>query len=56
MLLQAGFAATVDDARDEVKAVAHWVAPQPGGRAAVRALAEFILRAKGADPETMVLG
>lgn len=52
----AGFAATVADARDEVKAAAHWVAPQPGGQAAVRALAEFILRAQGADPAAMVHG
>ena len=47
MLAQAGLAATVADARDEVKNVAHWIAPQPGGRGAVRALAEFILQAKG---------
>ena len=47
VLAQAGLAATVADARDEVKNVAHWIAPQPGGRGAVRALAEFILRAKG---------
>ncbi len=47
VLAQAGFAATVADARDEVKSVAHWIAAQPGGRGAVRALAEFILHAKG---------
>ena len=47
VLRTAGLAATVADARDEVKKVAHWVAPQDGGRGAVRALAEFILRAKG---------
>ena len=47
VLAQAGFAATVADARNEVKSVAHWIAPQPGGRGAVRALAEFILQAKG---------
>jgi 3-deoxy-D-manno-octulosonate 8-phosphate phosphatase (KDO 8-P phosphatase) len=47
VLRRAGFAATVADARDEVKSVAHWIASQPGGRGAVRALAEFILRAKG---------
>lgn len=52
----AGFAATVDDACEEVKTVAHWVAPQPGGRAAVRACAEFILRAKGVDFASMVHG
>jgi 3-deoxy-D-manno-octulosonate 8-phosphate phosphatase KdsC-like HAD superfamily phosphatase len=47
VLREAGFAATVADARDEVKAVAHWVTLQPGGRGAVRALAEFVLRSKG---------
>ena len=47
VLAQAGLAATVADARDEVKNAAHWIAPQPGGRGAVRAFAEFILRAKG---------
>ena len=47
VLKRAGLAATVADARDEVKAASHWITPQPGGRGAVRALAEFILRAKG---------
>jgi len=47
VLRQAGFAATVADARDEVKASAHWISSQPGGRGAVRALAEFVLAAKG---------
>ena len=47
VLARAGFAATVADARDEVKNAAHWMAPQAGGRGAVRAFAEFILRAKG---------
>jgi 3-deoxy-D-manno-octulosonate 8-phosphate phosphatase (KDO 8-P phosphatase) len=56
VLQHAGFAATVDDARAEVRAVAHWIAPQPGGRAAVRAIAEFILRAKGIDFAEMVHG
>jgi 3-deoxy-D-manno-octulosonate 8-phosphate phosphatase (KDO 8-P phosphatase) len=54
VLRLAGFAATVADARDEVKAAAHFIAPQPGGRAAVRAIAEFVLRAKGVSLETMV--
>ena len=49
VLAQAGFAATVADARDEVKSAAHWIAGQAGGRGAVRAFAEFILRAKGVD-------
>lgn len=47
VLAQAGLAATVADARDEVKRAAHWIAPERGGRGAVRALAEFILRAQG---------
>jgi 3-deoxy-D-manno-octulosonate 8-phosphate phosphatase (KDO 8-P phosphatase) len=47
VLRRAGFAATVADACDEAKALAHWIAPQPGGRGAVRAVAEFILRAQG---------
>ena len=47
VLAQAGFAATVADARDEVKSAAHWIAEQAGGRGAVRAFAEFILRSKG---------
>ena len=47
VLAQAGFAATVTDARDDVKSAVHWIAEQAGGRGAVRAFAEFILRAKG---------
>lgn len=56
VLATAGLAATVADARDEVKAVAHWVTPQPGGRGAVRALAEFILRAQGVSFAAMTRG
>jgi len=55
-LQRVGFAATVQDAREEIKAIAHWVAPEPGGRAAVRAIAEFILRAQGVDCTAMVKG
>ncbi len=47
MLAQAGFAAAVADAAPEVRRVAHWVSQAPGGRGAVRELAEFILRAQG---------
>ncbi len=46
-LQQVGFAATVADGCEEAKALAHWIAPAPGGRGAVRQLAEFILRAQG---------
>ncbi len=52
----AGFAATVADGCEAAKAAAHWTSSQDGGRGAVRALAEFILRAKGIDPQTMVQG
>jgi 3-deoxy-D-manno-octulosonate 8-phosphate phosphatase (KDO 8-P phosphatase) len=52
----AGFAATVADACEAVKAAAHWISPRDGGRGAVRALAEFILRAKGIDVHSMVRG
>ncbi len=52
----AGFAVTVADGSDAAKSAAHWIAPLPGGRGAVRALAEFILCAKGIDPQMMVQG
>lgn len=53
VLARAGFAATVADAADEVKAIAHWIAPHPGGRGAVRALAEFVVRAQGKFDELL---
>jgi 3-deoxy-D-manno-octulosonate 8-phosphate phosphatase (KDO 8-P phosphatase) len=56
VLVQAGLAATVADARIEVKNAAHWIAPQAGGRGAVRALAEFILQAKGIAYAEMTQG
>jgi 3-deoxy-D-manno-octulosonate 8-phosphate phosphatase (KDO 8-P phosphatase) len=46
-LAQAGFAAAVSDASPEVRRIAHWISEAPGGRGAVRELAEFILRAQG---------
>ena len=52
----AGFAVTVADACDAAKSAAHWITLQPGGRGAVRALAEFILVAKGVDITSMVRG
>ena len=52
----AGFAVTVADACDAAKSAAHWITPQPGGRGAVRALAEFVLVAKGAGIHSMVRG
>jgi len=47
VLAQVGLAATVADASDAVRALAHWVAPARGGRGAVRQLAEFLLRSQG---------
>jgi 3-deoxy-D-manno-octulosonate 8-phosphate phosphatase (KDO 8-P phosphatase) len=52
----AGFAVTVADGCEAAKAIAHWITPQRGGRGAVRALAEFILRAKGMDVQATVQG
>ena len=42
-----GFAAAPADAEPAVIACAHWVAPRPGGKGAMRDIAEFILRAQG---------
>jgi 3-deoxy-D-manno-octulosonate 8-phosphate phosphatase (KDO 8-P phosphatase) len=52
-LAQAGFAATVADAAPEVRRIAHWTSAAPGGRGAVRELAEFILRAQGRFDELL---
>ncbi|MEG2154674.1 MAG: HAD hydrolase family protein [Burkholderiaceae bacterium] len=53
VLKMVGFAAAPADATDEVLAVAHWVSPRDGGRAAVRSTAEFILRAQGKWESTL---
>jgi len=47
VLARVGFAATVADAAPEVREAAHWVAGCPGGRGAVRELAQFLLHAQG---------
>ena len=52
-LAQAGFAATVADAAPEVRRAAHWISAAPGGRGAVRELAEFVLRAQGRFDELL---
>lgn len=44
----AGLAACVADATGEVQARADWIAPEAGGRGAVRALAEYLLKSRGA--------
>ncbi|MGA2787631.1 MAG: HAD hydrolase family protein [Verrucomicrobiota bacterium] len=46
-LKRAGFAVAVGDARPEVKAAAHHVTGAPGGRGAVREVAEMLLKAQG---------
>jgi 3-deoxy-D-manno-octulosonate 8-phosphate phosphatase (KDO 8-P phosphatase) len=45
-LARAGLAVAVADARPDVKAAAHYVTRAPGGRGAVREVAEMILRAQ----------
>lgn len=47
LLRRVGLSAAPADACREVRAVAHFVATQPGGRGAVRELCELILSAKG---------
>ena len=46
-LNRAGFAVAVGDARPEVKSAAHLVTRAPGGRGAVREVAEMLLKAQG---------
>jgi 3-deoxy-D-manno-octulosonate 8-phosphate phosphatase (KDO 8-P phosphatase) len=46
-LKRTGFAVAVGDARPEVKAAAHFVTGAPGGRGAVREVAEMLLKAQG---------
>ena len=50
MLRAVGFAIAPADADDRVQAVAHRVSSRPGGRGAVRELAELVLRARGDWP------
>ena len=47
VMRQCGLAVAVADARDRVKAEAHYVTPNRGGRGAGRDAIEFILAAKG---------
>ncbi len=42
-----GFAVAVANAKTEVKAHAHWVTPNPGGRGALRDVVELLLKAQG---------
>jgi 3-deoxy-D-manno-octulosonate 8-phosphate phosphatase (KDO 8-P phosphatase) len=47
VMRQCGFAVAVGDAREQVKAEAHYVTPNKGGDGAARDAVEFILDAKG---------
>ena len=47
VMRQCGLAIAVDNARDQVKAAAHYVTPHRGGDGAGRDAIEFILAAKG---------
>ncbi len=47
LLKRAGLAVAVDNAKPEVKAVAHYVTKAAGGRGALREVTEMILDAKG---------
>ncbi len=47
VMRQVGFAATVADAIDEVKAAAHLVTRRPGGRGAVREICDHLLKKSG---------
>ncbi|MFA7382283.1 MAG: HAD hydrolase family protein [Desulfurivibrionaceae bacterium] len=53
LLSRVGLAATVADGVAEVKAVAHYVTRQAGGRGAVRELCELIIEAKGLKEELL---
>jgi 3-deoxy-D-manno-octulosonate 8-phosphate phosphatase (KDO 8-P phosphatase) len=50
-----GLAVAVADAVPEVKAAAHWVTTNPGGRGAVREVTDLLLKAKEAWEELLAL-
>jgi 3-deoxy-D-manno-octulosonate 8-phosphate phosphatase (KDO 8-P phosphatase) len=47
VMRECGFAVAVGDAREQVRAEAHYVTPNKGGNGAARDAVEFILEAKG---------
>ncbi len=53
VMRECGFAVAVANARDNVKAEAHWVTPHEGGHGAGRDAIEFILAAKGILEKTI---
>lgn len=50
-----GLTVAVADAVPEVKAAAHWVTENPGGRGAVREVTDLILKAQGAWEELLAI-
>ncbi len=46
VMTQVGIAVCPADAAEEIKAIAHYIAPQKGGEAAVRGVIEFVLKAQ----------
>ncbi len=47
IMRRVGFSVSVADAHEEVKRVAHYITSKPGGKGAVREVAELIIKAKG---------
>lgn len=47
ILNRVGFAATVPEAMEEVKAHSHFIAQRPGGNGAVREICEFLMKSQG---------
>lgn len=47
LLRRAGLSCVPSDASSEAREAAHFIAPAPGGRGAVRELVELVLRARG---------
>lgn len=53
LMLRSGLGCAVANARDEVKANAHYVTKLPGGEGAVREIAELLLKAQGQWPSIL---
>ncbi len=53
IMRRVGFAVAVADAHPDVRAVAHYVTSAPGGKGAVREVAEMIIKAHGRWDEVM---
>ena len=53
VMTRVGLAIAVRDAHPLVRGVAHWVTRRPGGRGAVREVAERLLKVKGLWPDVL---